>query len=258
MEQSRRNKPFLYTTFVLLGLVYLGVAYNAYRLEHHFALKMLFIYMVFCNFLTFYRSSMTDPGFLNESKYPNFELQPLHFKSTIDVVPDAFNNSRMIYFTESDGSTTTYVQKYCTTCNIFRPHLAAHCNDCGKCVLDKDHHCLWLDNCIGRNNVKMFFSFIITLLILDLYNAFTFSNLIKKEKRMCLLVPILALFLVFIILGMFLIVFVSYNIFLALLDIKSREFLNAPGKINYQIDFKKVSKRLLTLNPAIFSQNSVV
>ena len=35
-----------------------------------------------------------------------------------------------------------------------------HCLDCGKCVDVYDHHCPWINNCVGYKNYKLFFTFI--------------------------------------------------------------------------------------------------
>lgn len=44
--------------------------------------------------------------------------------------------------------------KFCETCNIYKPPLTSHCSRCKKCVKEMDHHCPWLNNCIGKNNYK--------------------------------------------------------------------------------------------------------
>lgn len=51
---------------------------------------------------------------------------------------------------------TLYKEKFCTTCKIMRPSLASHCRDCDNCVQGFDHHCFWIGNCVGRDNLREF------------------------------------------------------------------------------------------------------
>jgi hypothetical protein len=52
---------------------------------------------------------------------------------------------------------------YCDKCKIVRPARCHHCAICNRCVLQFDHHCMWLNNCIGYNNYR---SFLMTLFFL--------------------------------------------------------------------------------------------
>ncbi|KAF3572041.1 hypothetical protein F2Q69_00061636 [Brassica cretica] len=40
----------------------------------------------------------------------------------------------------------------CGYCHVEQPPRAKHCHDCDRCVLQFDHHCVWLGTCVGQKN----------------------------------------------------------------------------------------------------------
>ncbi|RDW59636.1 palmitoyltransferase-4 [Coleophoma cylindrospora] len=54
-------------------------------------------------------------------------------------------------------------QNFCVPCMVRMPLRSKHCKRCNRCVAKHDHHCPWVYNCIGVNNHRHFFLYLITL-----------------------------------------------------------------------------------------------
>ncbi|KAJ6123270.1 hypothetical protein N7512_005735 [Penicillium capsulatum] len=54
-------------------------------------------------------------------------------------------------------------QNFCVPCMSRKPLRSKHCRRCGRCVAKHDHHCPWIDNCVGANNLRHFVLYIVSL-----------------------------------------------------------------------------------------------
>ncbi|KAF9198273.1 hypothetical protein BGZ49_000942 [Haplosporangium sp. Z 27] len=50
--------------------------------------------------------------------------------------------------------------RWCDVCKVNKPDRCHHCSECNRCVLRMDHHCPWVNGCIGYGNYKYFYLFI--------------------------------------------------------------------------------------------------
>ncbi|XP_015273204.1 PREDICTED: probable palmitoyltransferase ZDHHC11 [Gekko japonicus] len=59
-----------------------------------------------------------------------------------------------------DRSTCKHViqNQRCYLCEVEVGPKVKHCSACNKCIADFDHHCNWLNNCVGSKNYWFFFS----------------------------------------------------------------------------------------------------
>ena len=52
-------------------------------------------------------------------------------------------------------------QSLCPECEIIRTGRSRHCIICHQCVDRYDHHCPWINNCVGLNNHNLFLIYLI-------------------------------------------------------------------------------------------------
>ncbi|KAE9413347.1 hypothetical protein Angca_005351, partial [Angiostrongylus cantonensis] len=54
---------------------------------------------------------------------------------------------------------------FCNICQIHVNEKTKHCRRCNVCVEVFDHHCIWLNNCIGKKNYGMFIIMVISIVL---------------------------------------------------------------------------------------------
>lgn len=126
----------------------------------HPALPIIFAYIFVLAFVSMLKTSWTDPGIIPRNLDPVLEQLAQNERGSMDS--DAPPKEIMI-------KNTSYSLRYCDTCKIYRPPRASHCRQCDNCVEYEDHHCAWLNNCIGKRNYRSFFTFILACAMLCIY-----------------------------------------------------------------------------------------
>lgn len=103
--------------------------------EAHYALV---IASAFCFMLvvpSFFMASFMSPGHL-EKKYDFVDLVQELIHDEIDI------------------------EVLCTYCEVIKSETSFHCMFCGKCTEMFDHHCPFINNCLGFRNYKYFLIFV--------------------------------------------------------------------------------------------------
>jgi DHHC palmitoyltransferase len=69
-----------------------------------------------------------------------------------------------------------------TVCLQSRVHKSSkHCRTCDKCVIGFDHHCVWLNCCIGERNYWQFFSLLVLTFLLLSYHLAVDATLLARS-----------------------------------------------------------------------------
>eukprot|EP00927_Polykrikos_kofoidii_P013356 TRINITY_DN15816_c0_g1_i1.p1 TRINITY_DN15816_c0_g1~~TRINITY_DN15816_c0_g1_i1.p1 ORF type:complete len:344 (-),score=49.67 TRINITY_DN15816_c0_g1_i1:27-1058(-) len=70
---------------------------------------------------------------------------------------------------EELGETRKRKDKQCYRCSRLKPARCHHCSVCQRCVLKMDHHCPWVNNCVGHNNYRHFCLFLLFMALSALF-----------------------------------------------------------------------------------------
>ncbi|KAJ6720239.1 ZINC FINGER DHHC DOMAIN CONTAINING PROTEIN [Salix viminalis] len=94
---------------------------------------------------------LTEPGYVPSPYVPDVEgaAVPLH--------QEPHNKSSQL--------------RQCDKCCTYKPPRAHHCRICRRCVLRMDHHCLWINNCVGYWNYKAFVILVLYATIASIYSS---------------------------------------------------------------------------------------
>lgn len=76
----------------------------------------------------------------------------------------------------------------CDSCKIEKPARSKHCRTCDHCVEKFDHHCIWLNQCVGRRNYKWFLSFLFLHILICIYGSIAgvlvfYGEMEKRNKE---------------------------------------------------------------------------
>ncbi|XP_030362569.1 probable palmitoyltransferase ZDHHC12 [Strigops habroptila] len=113
---------------------------------------LIFVLLVLCSILLYFKVSLMDPGFVKaeeEEKADKSEEQSVE----IPLVPSNIKLRR------------------CGYCMVKQPMRAKHCQLCQHCVRRYDHHCPWIENCIGEKNHPFFIVFLSVQLVVLLWGG---------------------------------------------------------------------------------------
>ncbi|KAF9933451.1 Palmitoyltransferase zdhhc14 [Linnemannia zychae] len=183
---SRDFPAFLVAVLLLTMPTGLFHGFTSPFLWHHVspAAPIVQAYLFIVTFSSMLKTSWTDPGVIPRGIDGDPPLDP---PRELDSTTASFYPPQGLpRMKEVQVGMYTVRLKYCETCKIYRPPRCSHCRQCDNCVEDEDHHCIWLNNCIGRRNYRYFLIFVTTASIYAFYTSalcLTHLLLLYHEKK---------------------------------------------------------------------------
>ena len=138
LKKISRNKisvvAYLFT--IILSYI-LASIYSVSDVPLNWILKPLVQAFFLVSLITFMLAWLRDPGYIQKESSLDF----------LELLENFDPNS------------------LCAECEVIRTQRSRHCNICNKCVNRFDHHCPWIDNCIGAGNHVWFYLYIISTFV---------------------------------------------------------------------------------------------
>ncbi|XP_019364439.1 PREDICTED: palmitoyltransferase ZDHHC3 isoform X2 [Crocodylus porosus] len=105
---------------------------------------ILFNTLAFLALASHFRAMLTDPGAVPKGNATKEFIESLQLKP-----------GQVVY--------------KCPKCCSIKPDRAHHCSVCKRCIRKMDHHCPWVNNCVGENNQKYFVLFTMYIALISLH-----------------------------------------------------------------------------------------
>lgn len=187
----RRKEQTLF--FLSLGLFSLGYMYYVFLHEvvprgrvgpARLALLTCGLFLIL---LALYRAKQ-NPGYLSN---PASNGRPLSstpkqktkgFPAAGADTSGSLNNRTAKDELKSPSSPAKVKEDWCAKCQLVRPARAWHCRICGVCVRRLDHHCVWINSCVGESNHQAFILALLTFLLTSVYGITLTLDTICRDR----------------------------------------------------------------------------
>ena len=142
---KKKYRKINFFTFLIIHIFifftnYLIILPNINKVKISYIYVISFIIII----LLFFMLHFSDPGRVKTKRYMSF----------IDII-------------NKDED----INNFCPQCKVKITSIhTKHCIICDDCFEEFDHHCFWVDNCIGKNNFGLFFIFLCLINLNTIFN----------------------------------------------------------------------------------------
>ncbi|XP_041854880.1 palmitoyltransferase ZDHHC12-A [Melanotaenia boesemani] len=134
-------------TWVITLILFLhNTDLRKYEERGELLLPAFFFLLVMLSVLLYFAVSLMDPGFVLADTVKGGQGSDEEMES---MIPQSL----------------TPRLRRCGYCLLQQPMRAKHCQTCKRCVRRFDHHCPWIENCVGERNHRWFVVYLLVQLL---------------------------------------------------------------------------------------------
>ena len=130
-------------------------------------IKDIHIFFYFMSLVSFIMTYITEPGYVTLQTNREFLCLYQKTRKLSLIRAEKYNKYHELKENNKNNKENCDLKnnEICQYCYIVKHYGIKHCLICNKCIYMKDHHCSWINKCIGQFNIKYFILFLLYLFL---------------------------------------------------------------------------------------------
>lgn len=217
-DPARRSTLRLQLTLVMVHLVFIGFIFIfdsefIERLKRQPWYTLVYLLLFVATLVQYFITCGSSPGYVLDAMRDFARADASLRASEISKKPASSKNGTVVVTLDRDQLGETVSGDYgmnwtklvmdmyphgtsvrictCSCCNVVQPPRAKHCHDCDKCVLQFDHHCVWLGTCIGQGNHCQFWWYLFEETALCIWTGIWYIEFLQDYIREAWLIDVI-------------------------------------------------------------------